>query len=174
MTPTIHLTNWASVAADDRRERADTLRLYSGYRRRYTIMGRPRRRERGHGTVALLAPDEEDMVAARQGYLTLPHYRDRYVRRITHGPDGPIDLAQSVISPGMLSAMDPDGPWQDTRLVTDDDTLCCACSRTVATAGRCHRVWAAELLRRAGWRVVLDGRVLPDPVACRGTSTVQS
>jgi len=29
-----------------------------------------------------------------------------------------------------------------------------------AAEGRCHRVWAAELLRRAGWRAVLDGQEL--------------
>jgi len=34
---------------------------------------------------------------------------------------------------------------------------CCACSRAAAAAGMCHRVWAAEALARAGWRVVLDG-----------------
>ena len=31
-------------------------------------------------------------------------------------------------------------------------------SRKDAEAGACHRVWAAELLAEAGWRVVLDGR----------------
>jgi UDP-2,3-diacylglucosamine pyrophosphatase LpxH len=42
-------------------------------------------------------------------------------------------------------------------LVQDGDTLCCACSRDEAAAGRCHRVWVAEALAKAGWAVVLDG-----------------
>lgn len=31
------------------------------------------------------------------------------------------------------------------------------CGREAAARGECHRVWAAEMLRGAGWRVVLDG-----------------
>ncbi len=47
------------------------------------------------------------------------------------------------------------------RVVRDGDTLCFACSRAHAARGLCHRVWAAELLVAAGWRVVLDGVALP-------------
>jgi hypothetical protein len=51
--------------------------------------------------------------------------------------------------------------WMRGGLVVDGATLICACSRGAATAGRCHRVIAADLLRQAGWDVVLDGRPQP-------------
>lgn len=35
----------------------------------------------------------------------------------------------------------------------------------LAAAGWCHRVWAAEALADAGWRVVLDGELLETPCA---------
>lgn len=44
-------------------------------------------------------------------------------------------------------------------------TLCCACSVAEADAGRCHRVWVAAFLQRAGWAVVLDGRPVQEKVA---------
>lgn len=31
---------------------------------------------------------------------------------------------------------------------------------SAAAAGRCHRVIAADMLKRAGWAIVLDGRCL--------------
>lgn len=37
-------------------------------------------------------------------------------------------------------------------------TLICTCSREEARAGRCHRVWAAQWLERAGWEVWEDYR----------------
>lgn len=52
------------------------------------------------------------------------------------------------------------GFWTHTGDVPDGATLICACSREAAAAGRCHRVIAADLLTRAGWSVVLDGRNL--------------
>lgn len=72
-------------------------------------------------------------------------------------------------APGVLSygeLVDRDGlPWDGERwrslgVVPDGATLVCACSRAAAAAGRCHRVIAADFLRRAGWSVVLDGRVI--------------
>lgn len=50
--------------------------------------------------------------------------------------------------------------WARIGDVPDGATLICACSREAAAAGRCHRVIAADLLKRAGWAVVLDGRAL--------------
>lgn len=50
--------------------------------------------------------------------------------------------------------------WARVGEVPDGATLICACSREAAAAGRCHRVIAADLLKRAGWSVVLDGRIL--------------
>lgn len=45
--------------------------------------------------------------------------------------------------------------------VPDGAVLCCSCSAAEAGAGRCHRAFAAPVLRRAGWSVVLDGVALP-------------
>lgn len=60
-----------------------------------------------------------------------------------------------------LSARAWDGEqWAYLGRVPADATLICACSREAAAAGRCHRVIAADLLKRAGWSVVLDGRNL--------------
>jgi hypothetical protein len=50
--------------------------------------------------------------------------------------------------------------WERIGPVPGGATLICACSREAAAAGRCHRVIAADLLKRAGWTVVLDGRSL--------------
>lgn len=50
--------------------------------------------------------------------------------------------------------------WEYLDKIPDGATLICACSRQAAAAGRCHRVIAADLLKRAGWSVVLDGRSL--------------
>ena len=50
--------------------------------------------------------------------------------------------------------------WARVGEVPDGAMLICACSREAAAAGRCHRVIAADLLKRAGWSVVLDGRSL--------------
>lgn len=47
--------------------------------------------------------------------------------------------------------------WDSVGLVQDGETLTCGCGAEAARAGRCHRVIAAELLKRAGWSVVLDG-----------------
>ena len=56
------------------------------------------------------------------------------------------------LRPGLLTA--------NGHTVAGGDTLICACSRAAAAEGRCHRVWAAEVLREAGWDVVLDGHLV--------------
>lgn len=48
--------------------------------------------------------------------------------------------------------------WVEVDTVPDGATLICACSREAAGSGRCHRVIAADVLRVAGWDVILDGR----------------
>ncbi len=76
-------------------------------------------------------------------------------------------FAPGVLAYGRPSAADSttsriwDGcDWERVGEVPDGATLICACSREAAAAGRCHRVIAADLLKRAGWAVVLDGRSL--------------
>ena len=152
---TIYVTNWASVRADDRREAADKPRLYSGPRgrgRHYTIMASPRARygEDGDGCGEALVPWLTDLAEIRARRITVAQYRERYVMMIDTG----------AIPPGCLSAIVGLSPHARLVEVADGSTLCCSCSRLKALAGCCHRAWAAELLRREGWRVVLDGRVL--------------
>lgn len=53
--------------------------------------------------------------------------------------------------------------WIPVGVVGDGDTLTCGCGAEAARAGRCHRVIAADLLKRAGWRVVLDGQEVKTP-----------
>ncbi len=77
-------------------------------------------------------------------------------------------LAPRVLGYGCAAALSPGrttNPWDGEQWVSlgkvpDGATLICACSREAAGAGRCHRVIAADLLKRAGWSVVLDGRGL--------------
>lgn len=92
---------------------------------------------------------------------------DHHMRSL-HGGVVPLDRVRAVYLahrgglrrmhvPGVLHALTPDG----RRLrVEDGDTLCCSCSPIQARRGLCTRTWATELLRAAGWAVVLDGRRL--------------
>ena len=68
---------------------------------------------------------------------------------------GRVAAAHEVHDPGRARW---DGEWWiPVGIVGDGDTLTCGCSAVAARAGRCHRVIAADLLKRAGWSVVLDG-----------------
>ena len=129
--PTLHLTNWSS-------------RKLHGPGRKLTIMAAPRRWEHGDGRVPAIVPPLDWLREALGGTLALEEYRRRYEDRLS---------GLSFLAPGALRADTPPG-WVDVR---DGDTLCCACSRADAAAGRCHRAWAAPFLVRAGWRVILDG-----------------
>lgn len=126
---TIYVTNWSSKALH-------------GPGTSWTIMARPRRWERGAGTVAALVPAHAMLTAVRGGSIGVGAYRADYLAHV------PV----RALAPGRLRAGDV--------VVADGDTLCCGCARDAAARGECHRAWAAELLRRAGWRVVLDGREL--------------
>ncbi len=114
-------------------------------------MAAPRRW--GDGKVSLLVPSLSALWDIKTRAIGLDEYRERFVAR----------LEPAEIGPGSLLADFDDGDeWEGIgsypgRFVADGDTLCCACSRDEAAAGRCHRVWAAEALAAAGWRVVLDG-----------------
>ena len=136
MKPTLHVTNWSS-------------RKLHGPGRKWTIMADPRKWEHGDGWVYGLVPPMEDMQAARRGSITLVDYRRLYKNMVHH--------AASVLAPSVLSAF---RPGYVPHYVNDGDTLCCACSRDAVARGECHRVWAAEALVAAGWRVILDGKEL--------------
>jgi hypothetical protein len=140
---TLHVTNWAS-------------RRLHGPGRRWTIMAAPRRWERGEGCVYTLTPWLADLRDLHACFLSVVRYRDRCIERFRE--DGKaLNWPHLTACPG----------WDHMKECADEevrvesgDTLCCACSKADAAVGCCHRVWAAELLRRAGWRVVLDGREL--------------
>ena len=138
--PTLHVTNWSSW------------RLH-GPGRKLTIMAAPRRWEHGDGVVRTLVPNVLDLMDFQAGTITLDRYRVGFLFRMEHFSKDPNDL-----TPGMLAAKCDHG----TLFVRDGDTLCCACSRADAAAGRCHRAWAAPYLVRAGWRVILDGVEVSD------------
>jgi len=86
------------------------------------------------------------LTAAKSGALGVAAYRADFVAHVR----------LAALAPGRLEAFD--GALHVE--VVDGDTLCCSCSCDAAARGECHRVWSAELLRRAGWTVVLDGREL--------------
>jgi hypothetical protein len=125
-------------------------RKHHGPGKRYTIMAAPRSFEHGDGCVNDLAPMPADVRAVKDGYLSLRAYRDKYIELAGQMPLWPEGL---VATP--TDAEDRDSG--DEVSVAHGDTLFCSCAVDAAREGRCHRVWAAELLRRAGWAVILDG-----------------
>lgn len=131
--PTIYLTNFSSRVAGVR-----------GSGRVFNIMAQPRTWEHGSGNVRALTPNHQMLVAVKAGRVSIESYRDDFVRGVRSFP------------PGSLVAFD--GTMRHE--VGDGDTLMCSCGRDKALAGQCHRAWAGELLRRSGWRVVLDGHEL--------------
>jgi hypothetical protein len=131
--PTLHLTNWSS-------------RKLHGPGRKWTIMARPRRWEHGDGYIPGLLPTVSELDLVRNGRISLDAYRESYRHKV---------WLMAELTPGLMRANRP--PSHERWRVSDGDTLCCACSRAKAAAGECHRVWAAEALVKAGWRVVLDG-----------------
>ena len=148
--PTIYLSNWSSARTPG----------HHGPGRKLTIMAAPRAWERGVGRVSTLTPVLSDLRNAQKGRLSPEEYRRRFE----------LDLRRAMpdaMSPGALLIDAEADDWEGigghpSRVVRDGDTLCCACSRDAAAAGRCHRVWAAPALVRAGWRVILDGVEVPD------------
>ena len=108
-------------------------------------MTAPRYWETGDGRVPDLLPRFADLRLLRDEQITMDEYRERF--------QAAMDERAARLDPESLYTVAGGG-----TLVRDGDTLCCACSREAAAKGECHRVWAAEALVRAGWRVVLDGQ----------------
>jgi hypothetical protein len=130
------------------------------------MMSRPRAFEYGEGWVPNLRPSGEQIrlmqaaLAERKsgsGTVAMSRYR--------HALESQWREQKRLLRPGQLLAVQPVFPngttVDETPEVADGDTVCCACSRAHAAAGLCHRTWAAPFLVRAGWRVVLDGREVP-------------
>lgn len=129
--PTIHVTNWSST------------NKHGQGGRRFTIMIRPRSWETGDGRIPVFAPRGADLTQARNGGMSVREYMRRFRA----------EASRHRVGPGQLAT-------DSGQLVRAGDTLCCSCSVRNAERGECHRVVAADLLRLAGWRVLLDGREL--------------
>ncbi len=117
----------------------------------YRIMAKPRPRygELGDGWVQTLMPRPDWLDAVRSRRWSAEQYENTCRRLFERNAD------RRLLLPGQLRAVLLDGSFQ---LVQDGDTLCCSCGRKAAAAGRCHRVWAADYLIEAGWRVILDAQ----------------
>jgi hypothetical protein len=112
-------------------------------------MARPRRWEKGEGTVSVFVPDADDLINVQEGTMTPEAYRDAFLRLVAYR----VRKKAMPLMPGRLLATTPLDPVP----VADGDTLLCACGVEAAREGKCHRVWAAGFLAIAGWDVVLDG-----------------
>ena len=136
--PTLYLSNWSGHNTPGAH----------GPGRKWSIMARPRRWEKGEGSVPLLVPDADDLVAVQDGTMTPEAYREAYLRLVAYR----IKKKRVPVAPGALLATTPLDPVP----VAHGDSLLCACGVAEARAGRCHRTWAAGFLTLFGWDVVLD------------------
>jgi hypothetical protein len=143
----LYLSNWSSHATHG----------HHGPGKKFTIMARPRSWEHGNGSVRILVPtgkDEELMTAALLERRGIPVEGWPATRVYRESLESLWSATIGDLSPGRLIAYQ----GLEDVVVASGDTLCCACSRPDAQAGRCHRTWAATFLKQAGWTVVLDGR----------------
>lgn len=143
LAPTLHLTNWASLAQH-------------GPRRRICAMARPRYWEVGSGTATLAHASLPVFDAFRRGDLTVAEYRERLEEAWDH-----INVA-GLLEPGVFKYVDLFNSRR-RHLVAHGDTLLCACPRPDSPRRRhpCHLEWLAPHLVRAGWRVVLYAQEFP-------------
>jgi hypothetical protein len=144
----LYLTSWSKWHALMRKGLPSTR---SG--RAFTIMAKPRKvfGEIGDGFCSALVPRGEEVVLMQELVRLrrldvddpelFQKYRSLMIDRIKR---------EGRIAPGVLRAGDV--------LVSDGDTLCCACAAHDALAGKCHRHWCARLLVEVGWEVEQDGR----------------
>lgn len=110
-------------------------------------------REHSGGRVPALTPVLSDRRAFRNGQIKADEYRTRFELRFA----GHRQLDR--YRPGALVGLD----HQDRQIVlVDGDSVVCTCSSELALKDACHRAWVAPHLRRAGWRVLLDGREVGD------------
>ncbi len=157
--PVLHVAGWASWRTTGHHDGP-----------RYSIMALNPAwvANRAAGLVHVLAPQREEVVdlrlllAARQvgappDHGLLARYRGRLEARWE------VALAEGYLSPGSLHYTPARGAgrFKHWYPVGGTGTLCCTCSVAHARAAQCHRAWAVPFLRRAGWRVVLDGDPVP-------------
>lgn len=183
--PTIYLTNAASVAAVARGNAKPETAACVGPGPVLSIMRFPREEmgEAGTGRVLSLTPPSKlaaPAIAAKKAADAKPDdaQADELAARwraYEEALRSTWEPRLEKLAPGLLGygrpaaaheLHDPDRArwdgewWIPVGVVGDGATLICACPRARAAAGCCHRVIAADLLKRAGWSVVLDGRSL--------------
>lgn len=137
--PTIYISNWSS-------SRTPGHHGISG--RKLSIMVKTPDYVVPDGRVEALVPDEKDLWATKQGSITSDIYKNRYLKSLWEKKSG--------LEPGMLRFRAINSEAE--QIVQHGDTLCCVCSRKDAADDRCHRAWAATVLKEAGWVVILDGK----------------
>lgn len=151
MRPMIFLANWASYRSSG----------HHGPGRKLSIMSNTPAWARQHarGYVMAFTPrnaaEVARVVAARKSGTLTEADIEAYRRDVTAGFS--VLLPGDGHEPGVLAIYDGSFGGMPVDRVRDGDTLLCTCSADEAAASRCHRVWAADFLLRAGWRVILDG-----------------
>jgi len=129
---TVYLASW-----DDEQ--------FHGPGRKFSLLRQPPHAIRGDGVVETFVPDDTLYQAFLRGSASLAQFRRLYLAALTPVP----------IHHGRLKATLHGG---ETVLVDEGDTLLCKCSAERASDLLCHRAWLAQLLLRASWRVLIDGR----------------
>ena len=150
MKPTPYLTNWSSHRTPG----------CHGPGRKLTIMAAPRHWEKGEGCVGALVPNLDDLRDVKAARITVDEYRERFNAALDGRKLNLFPLSLTIDPPDNRTLPMSGLPLWIPQLVESGDTLCCACSRAEAAAGRCHRVWAAHALAAAGWNIILDGEPL--------------
>jgi hypothetical protein len=118
-------------------------------------MTKPRWFELGDGRCLDAAPGRDDFEAVNAGRISPDEYRSRCESRWDYCHD------QDGLAPGrLLWGREPGYPAAGN--VEDGDTLICSCPRidSPKRTRQCHLEWLAPYLVRAGWDVVLYGRLL--------------
>jgi hypothetical protein len=101
------------------------------------------------GKVDALVPRAEDLRLYKTGVISLVEFGDRYTKSAE-------TFGLKKLAPGKLvwspfSFFDQD----KVQPVLPGDHIFCACDVTGDKHCGCHRRWAAEILERAGWNVVI-------------------
>ena len=119
--------------------------------RKLSIASRSPHTHQPEGKVEALVPRAEDLRLWRGEEITQAELRTRYMRHV--------EASGVKLVPGKLLWHPYSFFEQDhVQPVEPGDVLFCLCSHVQKDGIECHRLWAAELLTAAGWRIVLDGK----------------
>jgi hypothetical protein len=126
--------------------------------RKLSIASRSPHGHEPEGKVEALVPRAEDLRLLRIKEITQDEFKIRYGRHI--------EESGARLAPGKL-VWSPYSFFRrnDSQLVESGDVLFCTCLYAQKDGIECHRLWAAELLDRAGWCAV----VTPFECQCHGS-----